>query len=361
MDTVAPREITGEVVPAAAAGYPLPAAGLSDAAREAVDAAMPANTRAAYERDLRQFAQWCADHGRSPLPATAETLTEYITWMCYSRPVTDRRGHVIPGRTGVAPATAQRAVAAIRTAHKKARIAPPWAEDAAGVIKGYARRLSDERDPRARPRQAFPMTPEHLAALTGPGLRGKQDLIRMRDTVMFFLDLHGATRASEIVLIDIEDVEDLPQGLDITVRRPKRKRSNQVKIPVEHAPECVRLTREWIQVLAEHGWTSGPLFPRIDKDGNIGASPKPGAPDGRMTPTGAQYRIRLAREAAGLEDQRITFHSGRSGFATRARAAGHDRHDIAWQGDWDPTSTAMDRYIRQVDPWIRSPLRGVGI
>ncbi len=79
---------------------------VSDRTRALIAAAMPANTKRAYDRTWRQFGTWCAANDRTPLPATAETLAEYVTHLSADR--------------GLSPATIEQAIACVRRVHREA-------------------------------------------------------------------------------------------------------------------------------------------------------------------------------------------------------------------------------------------------
>ena len=115
---------------------------------------MSPHTRRAYESDWREFTAWCAQEARDPLPATAETLTEYATYLCYQRQVLDRSGLPVPGAIGVSPATARRMIGSVQAVHKHAGLPSPRTGDVSRVLEGYVEKLAAERDPRARPRKA---------------------------------------------------------------------------------------------------------------------------------------------------------------------------------------------------------------
>jgi len=51
----------------------------------------------------------------------------------------------------------------------------------------------------------------------------------------------------------------------------------------------------------------------------------------------------------------------RSGLATEARRAGKRDDVIAAQGRWQPGSTALHRYFRQVDRWTNNALTNLGL
>jgi hypothetical protein len=51
----------------------------------------------------------------------------------------------------------------------------------------------------------------------------------------------------------------------------------------------------------------------------------------------------------------------RRGFATAARAAGHDPLEIGRQGGWSDGSRVLTRYMAAVDRVTHSPLIGIGL
>src|SRR5215469_3037468 len=113
---------------------------LSEDTRAAVEAGTAESTLRKYAAHWKDFTGWCEEYGRTPLPATSNTVTEHVKWLCYDRP--------------------------LRTPNKDL--------------------LSEARDPRAKPRRATPVTPATLAVLTGKGLEGEQDLIKVRDTALMW-------------------------------------------------------------------------------------------------------------------------------------------------------------------------------
>ena len=51
---------------------------VSETTRQRIIDSVPANTTRAYARQLAAFTTWCGARGRAALPATAETLAEYV-------------------------------------------------------------------------------------------------------------------------------------------------------------------------------------------------------------------------------------------------------------------------------------------
>ncbi|MFK0258267.1 hypothetical protein [Streptomyces sp. NPDC090445] len=58
---------------------------LSEAALAAMAKGVPAATARGYRGDWARFEQWALAAGLVPLPASAETLTEYATWCTQTR------------------------------------------------------------------------------------------------------------------------------------------------------------------------------------------------------------------------------------------------------------------------------------
>ena len=353
-------EISGAVVPSAVI---TPAeGGLSALARAAVEAgqALSPHTLRAYKGDMKDFSDWCRGEGREPLPASADTLTEYATWLCYTRPVLDRGGVPVPGAPpGLSPATVRRMLASVAAAHKYAGLPSPRTEKANSVLKGYQKKLVEEYDHRARPRKATPLDPAALAAMTGRGLAGAGELTRLRDTALMYLDFNAGMRVSELVSMNIEGVKDEEWGLAVLVRRAKNGPYKEMPIDEAHAPLGVAAARKWIAALREHGVTSGPLFPRI-YDGVINpARYRRGSPDGRMAARQIERIIGCAAREAGLKGK-YTAHSGRRGIITQARLAGHGEIEIGRHTGHADGSVSLRGYIEEVDGRRNSPLRGAG-
>ncbi|MEV7970951.1 tyrosine-type recombinase/integrase [Sphaerisporangium sp. NPDC088356] len=328
---------------------------LSPAARAAIAAGMPASTRRAYNTDWTAFTAWSAENGRVPLPATSQTVTEYVTHLTMA-PST---------RTGrpLSPPSIERALAAIRTMHNAADVEPPQTKAARKVLSGYRDRLAQAHDPAARPRKAEPAVPETLrimlATLNRTALSGK------RDAVLLLLGYACAARVSELAALDIADVVETPEGLIVTIYRRKIKAFTETAVPYGRVPSTcpVRAVRELLAAMAEEGRTSGPLLVRIDRHGRV-APPMTrkglpiGDPSGRLTPTAAADVVTRIAEVTGLEGQ-WTGHSLRRGFATAARRAGANLERIGRHGGWADGSRALLGYLEEGDRWTDNPVAGL--
>jgi len=328
---------------------------LSDAAREAIMAGVPESTRRAYESDWSAFAAWCAEHGRVALPATAETLTEYVTHLTLTP----------SARTGrpLAPSSIERALAAIRTMHNASGARPPETKAARKVLSGYRERLALSKDPAARVRKAEPAEPDTLRAMLAT--LDRETLAGKRDAALLILGYACAARISELAALDIADIRETHEGLLVTVYRKKVKQFTEVAVPYGRVPATcpVRAVRAYLAALAEVGRTSGPLFIRIDRHGRVAPPMRRGGqligdPTGRMTPEAIADVVARIADRAGLHG-RWTGHSLRRGFATAARRAGAKLERIGRHGGWADGSRALLGYLEDGDRWEDNPVVGL--
>lgn len=312
---------------------------VSERTRARIADAVAANTRRAYTRQWAAFAAWCAEHDRSALPATAETLAEYT-------------GHLAD--TGKAPSTVEQALATIRTAHRSAgHLGQPDTRAARLVLRSHRRQRAAAGH---RAKKAPPVTIEALRAMVDTcdpaTLRG------LRDRVVLVLGLALMGRRSELVALDLDDVRETPEGLEILIRASKTDQDAEgveVAIPFgQHADTCpVRLMRAWRAALAERGITTGRLLRSVNRHGHPGV---------RISTDAVEDIVRESAQAAGLDHaEDYSAHSLRAGGATSAYKAGAPVSVIAAHGRWAEGSPVVLGYVRAVDRWRDNPMRGVGL
>ena len=334
-----------------------PDTALSPLAQAAVKAGTSASTQRAYEHDWGRFTDWCDVNGRTPLPVSKQTLTEYVTYLCYVIvPGMGKKDWLArDGRRGLSPASVNRAVAAISNMHDEHGLDMPPRKDIQNVLKGYKEKLAKARDPRAKRRRAQAVTRTGLLALHES--TDSERVVALRDRAMVLLGFVIRARISELVSVDIGDVVNTDRGLLVSVYRQKIREQSEKAIPRAYVPEMIDAILEWKTALAAIGRAEGPLFLRIHRGGKIGYAY--GADDGRITADGARLVIKKAFRRAGVEGE-FSGHSLCRGFATEARFAGHDKLTITRGGDWKDDSPAVDGYMEEADRWIYNALKGVG-
>lgn len=326
-----------------------PDAWLPPEAEEDVRAGIPKSTERAYGTDMRQFAEWCASEsvGRRAMPAAPQTVTAYMSYLKR----TPRKQTGVP----YSPSSMTRILAAIRSAHRAAKLQPPDTMGARKVIRGYQAELSNANDPRARPRKASPADREvlrdALRCLDRVTLSGK------RDAALMLLGHAVASRGSELVPLDWPgSFTDLPDGgLRVRVYRIKRKLWQDVDVVVDPDPElcAARAVRDLVAALADEDHTEGPLFLRMDRWGYL-APPmmrdgRPiGDPSGRMTKEAASDVVERSVARTGRPGVWRS-HSLRRGMVKSARRAGVDIVRIGRHGGWDDKSKALIGYVDEDD------------
>jgi site-specific recombinase XerD len=164
-----------------------------------LDASLAENTRRAYQSDWRQFYAWCDAHGLASLPALPSTIVLYITDLAA---VQQRKVTMI-----------ERRLAAIRKAHRTARLMSPI-EDIAVEQTMRGIRRSYGTQPKGKAAAVTDIVRAMVATLPAT-CKGT------RDRALLLVGFAGAFRRSELVSLDVSDVQFVAEGLVITLRRSK--------------------------------------------------------------------------------------------------------------------------------------------
>jgi site-specific recombinase XerD len=288
---------------------------LAEAAEHA-HASRAGNTHRAYASDWGQFTAWCAEARRTALPASPRTVVMYLT--------------VHAQRLKVS--TLQRRLSAISACHKAAGHPTPTADPGVrqvwrGIVRTHGR----------RPQEATPTgtdTVRQVLAVLDDSIGG------LRDKALLLLAYAGAFRRSELVALDVADVEEVEEGLIATILRSKTDqegRGRRIGIPRgEHPETCpVRAYRAWLHAA---GIVDGPVFRPIDRHGNV-------KPD-RLRAQAVSIVLKRGAERAGLDPELFSSHSLRSGHVIQAA-----RHGVAEEVIMAQTGhrsvTMPRRYIRE--------------
>lgn len=359
--------------------------------RERIAAAVPANTRRNWESRWQAYSLWCLLSEHAALPATPETLATYLDARTREFEVPSHLRHAV-GRKSyepLGPSSLAAHLGSLRAAHRMAGYASPDPYLATLVIKARAAQLAADPDAEVGVQQATPLRGRQLAAIfdeidttTPAGLR---------DRALLLLAYKTGRRGKEIVGLNLIDVRDAtspdpdapPLGLRVTFRTSKTnphglRRDDTVKVKRTGGAYCpYAAVRAWRLHLTGQGYTSGPLFPRIDRHGHLGtraAGRGTGADDGRITPKTVHAIVRSRAAAAGLVPVsgyregadglpvlvRITAHSTRRGFVTDAfTRPDADPEKIGRHAGFTPGSRTLYRYREVELGWDDDPTDGL--
>jgi integrase len=308
---------------------------------------VPENTQLAYDWNWKQFTTWCNGEGRTPLPATSQTLTEYVSRLI-SLPL--------------APATIAQVIGTIRSRHNDAGLS--GVPDTRATLKILRQYRKDWADAGNRVRKSPPILIDTLRAMVDTC--DPATLSGVRDRALLLLGFNMMARRSEAVGLDLMDLQEGPEGLTAYIKHSKTDQSAEgisVAVPYgQHEETCaVRAVKAWRAILAERGITSGAAFRPLDRHGRIGGQEgAAGRTAVRLTGRSASDIVHRRGVLAGKAES-YTFHGLRSGAATSAYAAGVPVSVIAAHGRWSPTSPVVLGYIRAVDKWKNNPMKGIGL
>ncbi|NBA95193.1 tyrosine-type recombinase/integrase [Pseudomonas sp. R5(2019)] len=172
----------------------------------------------------------------------------------------------------------------------------------------------------------------HLDTLEGIAAR--------RDSALLQVGYFGAFRRSELVTLEVENLQWEREGLQITLPRSKTDQGGEglnKAIPYGDSVCCpAKALRYWLDVAQIE---QGPLFRRISRWGSVGEV---------ALHEGSVNTILAARaQAAGLSYvPELSSHSLRRGLATSAHRAGADFLEIKRQGGWRHDGT-VHGYIEE--------------
>ncbi|MEV6348367.1 site-specific integrase [Actinoplanes sp. NPDC051851] len=344
---------------------------LSAGTRDRLRRAMPESTRRAYTGDLRRLVTWCSE--KDLLPAGVDT-TDDERLAAALRLLLERHGdlHVLLTEyvsaladAGRAPATIERAIAAIAAAHRAGGAGMLRTDGPRQVLRSY-RRDRATTGSGVRVRKAAPVTIAALRAMAD--VLDRHSLVGIRDTALLVLGFALGARRSELAGLDIADLTFTAEGVQVEIRTSKTDRDSRGRTAAlpygAYSVTCpVRTVQAWLAALADHDRTSGPLFVRIDRHGGLGRTPtNRGSADGRLTGQAVALVVARTATAAGLDPKSAwSGHSLRRGFATETYRTGADPLRIARAGGWKDGSATLLGYIDDVDRWQANPLAGVGL
>ena len=296
-----------------------------------------ANTERAYTSDLKSYFAFCEQHGLHPLPAEVDTLTEYVAYLATEKPEPAVEGGQ-KKKKGQQPltgphalATIKQHLAAIRKAHQLAGHRLPATLDALNIVmEGIARTLGKRQD------QAQAFTVEELKqAIRRIDLETSAGL---RDRALLLLGFAGAFRRSELVDLNIEQLEFTERALLVHLAKSKTNQYGAVEDKaIFYAPNMdycpVRCLRAWLNLL---GRATGPLFVKIPR----------AAPGQMATPSDKRLSDisinKLVQKRLGLA---YSAHSLRVSFVTVAVLNGQSHKAIKNQTK-QKTDAMIERYTQ---------------
>jgi site-specific recombinase XerD len=246
-----------------------------------------ASTRACYAKDFQAFERWCIEKGLPALPAHPETVARYIS---------------VIASEGLSVSSIGRRLAGIAYGHKLRKAGNPCHDERVKVILAGIRRT-------------LGTAPKRKAAATADRVRAMLDacpdtMIGTRDRALLALGFAGAFRRSELVALRVDDLQEVPDGYRVLIRRSKTDQTGEgqeIVIPRGSKIRPVEAVQTWLQAA---GISDGLVFRVVRQKGRVEPWGLRGSDVARIV---KQYAAK-----AGLDPKEYAGHSLRAGYVTSA-------------------------------------------
>jgi len=278
------------------------------------------NTVLGYGYDWRMFCAWAKTRGLDALPASADTVSLYLTDLLTQ---------------GKKITTARRRKCAIFYEHLARGLPSPGVDPIQELLRG-AQRLSGEK-----PRQMRPISVRELRRMSAKLARTGTPRA-LRDRALLVVGFASALRRSNLGALNLADIEFVREGVILTIDREKGDQEGRGRFigiaRGRHADTCpVRVLRAWLRV---RGDNPGTLFPSLDRR-------HPGVP---LDGDSICRLVKRALTLIGIDPVQHGAHSLRAGFVTAAGEANVGELVIASQTG-HRSMQVLRRYFRRSDIW----------
>jgi integrase len=229
-------------------------------------------------------------------------------------------------------ATINRALVSISQAHKMGgHPSPTSAVQILETLKGIRRNLG------TRQRQKAALETANLRVMVA---ELGDNLLGLRDRALLLVGFAGALRRSELIGLNLDNIEFTADGLVITIERSKTDQEGhgrRIGLPHGGSPlTCpVRTLSAW---LTAANITDGPVFRGVGRWDRVGSR--------RLNDRGVARILKKHVSMIGLDPSHYAGHSLRSGFATSAARAGKSERAIMSQTGHNSVAMVR-RYIHQ--------------
>ena len=276
------------------------------------------NTLRAYQSDFRDFSAFCTKNGLSSMPTQPKIIAIYITHLSKTSKFS----------------TLKRRIASISVIHKlKGHYLDTKHPIIMENLHGIKRTLG------SRQKAKKPILINDLKLIIKAIGQNK-----IRDKALILLGFAGGFRRSELVSILHEDIEFVPEGVKILIKRSKTDQSGEGIVKAIPYFD----NHEFCPVITLKNYINQKLSnSREDKVFEI-------------SDKSVALIIKKYAQKAGLDSSRYAGHSLRSGFATTAAEFGaEERNIMAMTGH--KTTQMVRRYIQEANLFKNNALNKIKI
>jgi len=276
------------------------------------------NTLRAYQSDFRDFTAFCSKNGFSSMPTQPKILALYITHLSKSSKFS----------------TLKRRIASISVIHKlKGHYLDTKHPIIMENLHGIKRTLG------SRQKAKKPILINDLKLIINV-----IDKEKIRDKALILIGFAGGFRRSELVSIYYEDVEFVPEGVKILIKRSKTDQSGEGAIKAIPYFD----NQEFCPVIALKNYINKKFTDNFERR------------IFEISDKSVALIIKRYADKAGLDSSRYAGHSLRSGFATSAAEFGaEERNIMAMTGH--KTTQMVRRYIHEANLFKNNALNKIKI
>ncbi|MDC0532584.1 tyrosine-type recombinase/integrase, partial [Candidatus Pelagibacter ubique] len=245
------------------------------------------NTVRAYKSDFNDFGLFCAQNGFKSLPSEPKIVSLYLTYL---------------STKDIKMSTLKRRLVSIGVIHKlRGYYLDTKHPSIIENIMGIKRRKGSIQ------KSKKPLLINNLKKIINAIDNGKKDNIKkLRDRTIILIGFSGGFRRNEIVSLDCDDLDFVPEGLKINIKRSKTDQFGEGSVKAlpyfnksQYCP--VVSLKKWMDLTSI---TSGPVFRRFIKGSKLS--------ENRLTNQTVALLIKEYLNLAGIDSTNYSGHSLRS-------------------------------------------------
>jgi integrase len=309
---------------------------LAELAKRFLNASMAESSRICYRSDWKNFLDFCGSRGFAALPSDTDTICLFLSELV---------------SLGRAVSTIVRSLTSINKAHEIAGFPSIRNPILRSTLKGIKRELG------SMPRKMKGISYKEILDFAA---HCDVSFMGVRDQAILMLGWCSALRRSELVALNIGDLEFCEQGVILSVNRSKTDQEGtgkKIAIPYALNKFCaVKSVKNWIERLPKNEQSpEKPLFRSVRNGGRRFWSTEVGP---RLNDRMISLIVKKYAKLSGLSPDKYASHSLRRGLATEAGArriperiiARHTRH---------VSIAVLREYIEEGNIWIDNPLHAI--
>ena len=293
------------------------------------------NTVRAYKSDFNDFGIFCARNGFKSLPSNPKIVSLYLTHL---------------STKDAKMSTLKRRLVSIGVIHKlKGHYLDTKHPSIIENIMGIKRRKGSIQKAKK------PILIRSLKLIIDAiDQQNKQEIKKFRDRSIILIGFSGGFRRNEIVSLDYDDLDFVPEGLKINIKRSKTDQFGEgftKALPYfDSSQYCPVVSLKNLLDLSKI--KTGPVFRRFIKGSKLS--------ENRLTDQTVALLIKKYINLAGIDNKNYSGHSLRSGFATSAAESGAEERSIMAMTGHKSTEMVR-RYIKEANLFKNNALNKIKI